>query len=644
MYQVKRIAENPFLMPNEDESWQSYAAFNPCVVNGGHAYHLLFRAMSAPQQHHGIQMSLSTIGYSCSETPFSFKQTQQLIKPEEDWERFGCEDPRVTKLDDTYYIFYTALSAYPFQAQDIRIGVALTKDFQTITEKHLVTPFNSKAMALFPEKINGKYAAILTTDTDKPPAKISLAFFNKISDIWCESYWEKWYASLENHIIPLLRSSQDHVEVGAPPIKTEHGWLIIYSYIKNYFTDTRVFGIEAVLLDLKNPVQVVGRTKQPLLVPEKEYELKGDVPNVIFPSGALLENKKLFITYGGADTTCCGAELNIDDLLNSMQSVSNPEFIPSKNIPNSFLRYVGNPIIEPRPEVAWEGMSTFNPAAIYEGGKFHIIYRAMSMDGTSVFGYAASKDGVHIDERLLTPIYVPRESFEMKLKPGFSGCEDPRITKLDDRFYIFYTAYDGYMPRVAFTSIKVKDFLNKKWHWATPQVITPPHVDDKDACLFPRKIKDKYVIIHRFNNNMYINYVDSLNFGKDKWLEHGGYMIAPKKAYWDNKKFGLATPPIETEQGWLLLFHRVADPSIYKVEALLLDLEDPTKVIAETESSLFEPEMDYEKVGDVNNVVFPCGAVLLDGEVYIYYGGADKVVGVAKMALSEILKCFTVGL
>ena len=97
-----------------------------------------------------------------------------MIAPEEDWERFGCEDPRVTKIDDKYYIFYTALSVYPFAAEGIKVAVAVTKDFKKIEERHLVTPFNAKAMVLFPEKINGKYVALLTAHTDTPPVKICL--------------------------------------------------------------------------------------------------------------------------------------------------------------------------------------------------------------------------------------------------------------------------------------------------------------------------------------------------------------------------------------------------------------------------------------------------------------------------------------
>ena len=108
-------------------------------------------------------------------------------------------------------------------------------------------------MALFPSKINGKMAAILSVNTDNPPSRIGIAIFDREDQVWSREYWENWYSSLDEHSIFLERSPKDHVEVGAPPVKTKHGWLIIYSYIQNYFSPPSTFGIEAVLLDLKNP-------------------------------------------------------------------------------------------------------------------------------------------------------------------------------------------------------------------------------------------------------------------------------------------------------------------------------------------------------------------------------------------------------
>ena len=292
-----RCAENPLITPQKNNVWERQAAFNPAVVKNNKDIHLLYRAISKPATTKKPKPALSSIGYAYSSDGIHFTEGKQLIKPEHQWEIFGCEDPRITKLDDIYYIFYTALSTYPFQANGIKIGMATTKDFKQINAKHLVTTFNSKAMALFPEKIEGKIAAILTVHTDIPPSKIALAFFEKEEALWSPQYWNEWYASLDQHVIPLLRDAKDHLEVGAPPIKTKEGWLIIYSYIKNYFSSEKVFGIEAALLDLKNPSIVIGRTDNPLLTPEMPYELKGDVPDVIFPQAhTSIKILYLFIT------------------------------------------------------------------------------------------------------------------------------------------------------------------------------------------------------------------------------------------------------------------------------------------------------------------------------------------------------------
>lgn len=635
----KRVKENPIIQPDKNEHWQALAAFNPSVVKHDNVFHLLFRALSMPAEHHGIKMSVSTIGYAESHDGMRFTNKHQIIKPEEQWERFGCEDPRITYCQGQYFIFYTALSSYPFSADGIRIGLATTKDFKKF-DKHPVTNFNSKAMALFPEKINGKLAAVLTVHTDIPPAKIALAFFEKEEDIWSEKYWIEWYSDLYCHVIPLLRSPNDHVEVGAPPLKTDQGWLLVYSYIQNYFSGNKIFGIEAVLLDLQDPSKIIGKTTSPLIIPEKDYELHGDVPNITFPSGAHLENGKLFLYYGAADTVSCLAIGEAENLIKELLPSRKIIFNESNAIRQSFKRYDRNPIIAPRPEFSWEAKATFNPAAIYEDGKFHIVYRAMSFDDTSVFGYASSKDGVHIDERLPCPIYEPRANFENKLRPGNSGCEDPRITRFGDEFYMFYTAFDGYTPRVAFTSIKVSDFLDKKWNWKMPSVITPPNIPDKNACLLSKKINGQFVIFHRLYDCICINLVDDLNFNEGKWLVHHTSLIKPRKKYWDNSKFGMSAPPIETEYGWLLIYHRatMSTPNVYKVEAALLALDDPSLVISQTDATLLEPEMDYEAIGIVPNVVFPCGAVLLNETIYLYYGGADKVVAVAVMELKNIYR------
>lgn len=641
MLKLTRFEDNPVLLPSLQNEWESAGAFNGTVTKCDDKYLMLYRALTPRKFYINTRLEVSTIGSAISKDGFTFSDHSQFIKPEEDWEKYGCEDPRITKLEDKYFICYTALSDFPFSSANIKVAVAISKDGKTIDERHLVTPFNAKAMALFPEKIDGKYAAILTANTDLPPSKIGIALFDSLDELWSENYWKSWYVALDEHTIPLLKDKNDQVEVGAVPIKTKDGWLLIYSYIKNYYSEQKEFGIEAVLLDLKNPQKVLKRTEESLLEPKENYELYGNISHVIFPSGAVIKDDKLLVYYGAADTSCCIAWCKLDQLLEEMVPVSTPS---SKDARSLFERFDENPILLPVPEHHWESKAVYNPTAIFEEGKIHILYRAQSADDTSTVGYATSSDGLHIDERLPYPIYVPRMDFEAKKAPGNSGCEDARIVRIEDRYYICYTAFDSgvHPPQVAMSSIKVKDFLNRDWNWEIPVLISPPGVDDKDASLFPKKIGGKYVFFHRINGNIWIDYRDKLEFGEGNYLA-GEILMEPNKDSWDNHKIGIAGPPIETEKGWLLLYHGVEgfDDRVYKVGAVLLDLNHPSNVINWLNYPLFEPETRWEKEGQIPNVVFPCGQAIVNDTLFLYYGGADSVVGVAKAKLSEILNLFS---
>ena len=235
---VERSTQNPILKPRINHSWEAEAVLNGCPVKRGKEIYLLYRAISLPHYHTSAKtkLAISDIGVARSKDGVEFHDRHRLIIPEYLWEKFGCEDPRVTKLNHKYYIFYTALSAYPFKAEGIKIGVAISKNLKTVESRHLVTPFNAKAMALFPEKIDGKMWAILTVHSDQPPAKICLASFDQEEDLWAEKKWQTWYKNYEKYSLPLQRRPEDHIEVGAPPLKTKYGWLVFYSYIKNYFS------------------------------------------------------------------------------------------------------------------------------------------------------------------------------------------------------------------------------------------------------------------------------------------------------------------------------------------------------------------------------------------------------------------------
>ncbi|MGD0577048.1 MAG: hypothetical protein ABSA74_03175, partial [Candidatus Staskawiczbacteria bacterium] len=185
--------------------------------------------------------------------------------------------------------------------------------------------------------------------------------------------------------------------------------------------------------------------------------------------------------------------------------------------------------------------------------------------------------------------------------------------------------------------IKENDFLKQKWNFSKSVLISPPGIDDKDACIFPEKINGKYFVIHRIGEDINSAFCDTLDFDGKNWLE-GYRWIYPRKGMWDSKRIGIAAPPIKTKAGWVLLYHGISDEdNFYRVGAILLDLKDPTKILSRSDEPIFEPEEIYEKEGIVSNVVFPCGAILQQNKIFIYYGGADKVIGVATIKLNDLL-------
>jgi predicted GH43/DUF377 family glycosyl hydrolase len=639
MFVLKRSHRNPILIPDRDHYWEASATFNLTVVRKGRKTFGLYRALSSKDRLRAPEQ-ISIIGIGESLDGLHFDNRRKFIEPVEEWEKYGCEDPRTTFFEGKYYTFYTALSTYPFGPEGIKVAVAISNSLDQVEERHLVTPFNAKAMTLFPERIGGKVTVIFSAHTDGAVAKMSIAQVNKIEDLWSKEFWDNWHEHIDDHVLTgIRRTEHDHIEVGASPIKTKAGWLLIFSYIQNFFPapEPKRFGIEAMLLDRKNPLKVIGKTKGPMMIPEDPSERSGQVSETIFPSGAAVDGDKLTIYYGASDTTVCAAFVGLNDLVSSICPDTSPEW--------HFTRAKVNPILSPIFSHAWESKAAFNPAAIDLDGKVHILYRALSEDNTSTLGYAVSKDGITIDERLPEPIYLPREEFEAKkIAGGNSGCEDPRITKIGSTLYMCYTAFDGIgPPRVAITSIKESDFLKRNWKWSKPMIITPKTVDDKDTCIVPEKIGGKYLVLHRIGTDICCDYVNTLDFTKET-IDKCIRVLGPRPGAWDGTKVGITAPPIKTKHGWLLLYHAVSENHhTYRVGAILLDLKDPTLVLARSADPIFEPQEEYEKLGIVNNVVFPCGMIVRKGVVYIYYGGGDKVTGVATMDLDIIVRALVQG-
>lgn len=291
-------------------------------------------------------------------------------------------------------------------------------------------------------------------------------------------------------------------------------------------------------------------------------------------------------------------------------------------------RLQGNPILVPISEHAWEARAVFNAAALYLGDRVHILYRAVGSDGVSRLGYASSLDGYKIEERLSSPVFEPANSTEK------DGCEDPRLTLLGEQCIMGYTALRDRVSnayQIALTSIGIDDLINRQWKWGERR--TPfPGVRNKDAAILPRKLGGRSVLFHRIDPDICIAYSGDLKHWSDMKA-----IIGPRLGKWDCLKVGAAGPPIEISEGWLFIYHGVDFERVYRLGALLLDKGDPESVLYRSESPILEPTTDYERFGRVPNVVFSCGAILMDDQLLIYYGGADTVVCVATYDLSELI-------
>ncbi len=293
-------------------------------------------------------------------------------------------------------------------------------------------------------------------------------------------------------------------------------------------------------------------------------------------------------------------------------------------------RVSNQPVMIPLPESAWECENVFNPSVIYKDRLFHMHYRAEGKDWISRIGYAVSKDGIHWN-RLREPVLVPSTRYDAK------GVEDPRVTYLDGVYYMAYCGnsyYNGkgveYCGSIYPMFARSTDLIN--WEVIGPMV---EGEDNKDHMLFPRKFNGKFCSFHRRRPDIWIAYSRDL---KD-WPEAEMKKLcgARPDVAWEGKYIGMNGVPIEVEEGWLAFYHGADAKHVYRIGVMLLDKDDPSKIIAQPKTPILEPRERWECRGDVPNVVFSTTNLLVDNTVYVYYGGADHVIGLATGKLDDIL-------
>ncbi len=335
-----------------------------------------------------------------------------------------------------------------------------------------------------------------------------------------------------------------------------------------------------------------------------------------------------------------------------------------------FEKFKENPIMLLDKNVWWESGAVFNPCSILDdNGKVILLYRAIPAnyekkgrffygEYISYIGLAKSTDGVHFIKNP-EPFISPSENYDLY------GVEDPRIVKIKgiSEYLITYTAINSSLAvpknslwgkckfflsqlkglrnsNVRFALASTKDFKTVKKYG----VIGPNH-KDKDVVIFPELINEKIVILHRILPNIQIAYFNDFNHlknpGKQYWKDYmkdlEKYTIIKPEFSWESKKIGAGPTPIKTNRGWLLIYHGVDSNHFYRVGAVLLDLFDPSKVIARVSHPLLEPTERFEIFGDTPRVTFPDGTVILNNDLYIYYGGGDGCIGGAKIDFKEFL-------
>ncbi|MFY9950639.1 MAG: glycoside hydrolase family 130 protein [Candidatus Sulfotelmatobacter sp.] len=287
-----------------------------------------------------------------------------------------------------------------------------------------------------------------------------------------------------------------------------------------------------------------------------------------------------------------------------------------------------NPVISPQGD-GWESAGTFNPSVVLRDGKIVMLYRAQDKAGTSRLGYAESVDGIHFKRRS-QPVFSPEKYYE---KDG--GVEDPRLVQFGDTYYLTYTGYNKKDAQLCMATSQ--DLI----HWERRGIILPAYKGNwnvrwtKSGAIVPEKVGGKY----------WMYFLGTSQDNKDQmglawstdllhWTEATETPVLPARGgKFDSRVVEPGPAPIVTANGIFLIYNGADDKLVYRTGVAVFDRNDPRRVISRTDSPIFAPEKEWEKVGQVPNVVFVEGMVRKGNDYLFYYGGADKNVGVAKAAV-----------
>jgi len=308
-------------------------------------------------------------------------------------------------------------------------------------------------------------------------------------------------------------------------------------------------------------------------------------------------------------------------------------------------RHRRNPILEPRGD-DWESLAVFNCAALKIGNEIHVLYRAIGeyVNYVSRLGHAVFDEDLNLLYRSEKPVFGPDvRLWEMSI-------EDPRLVEIGGRVYMTYVTTPTPAPpfavrrrlglpkpEQAYSRCAVAEVFDFK-EFRRLGVITPYDAEERNTVLFSEKVNGGLAALHRPANwgerpGIWFSYLTGL-----PGMMEGHVEVMRPVEWWESVKIGAGPPPIRTEKGWLLIYHGVDERYVYRAGVALLDGEKPWKVVSRLSEPVLEPEERYEVEGDVPNVVFPTGAVVVGDYLYVFYGGADKFCCVAVGELREILE------
>lgn len=338
MLQVK---DEGIILEKRNLAFESHGVLNPTCIQEGKKIHMFYRAVAKGNR--------STIGYcQLNHNRIVKRPRQPFLRPEHPYEKHGMEDPRITCLDGTYYMLYTA-----YDGRNARIAYATSSDLTHFTKHGLISANISydkaedifrhspklhphyvhfekvyrkingdnvflweKDAILFPKKFNGKFALL-----HRVLPGIQIVFFNDFSELTTK-FWKNYFKHLNDYIVlnPLDPGSFGYVGGGCPPIETKAGWLLIYHSAEIQEDGQKIYHANAALLDLNNPQKVIGQLDTPLFSPETNWEKEGVVDNVVFPTGTALFDDTLFIYYGAADYRIGAKSVSLKQLLRAIQA------------------------------------------------------------------------------------------------------------------------------------------------------------------------------------------------------------------------------------------------------------------------------------------------------------------------------------